>query len=249
MSHLSRLLLVFLVTLGVSLTAAAEENSTLFGTAEFGKLLAAIDVTTGTATPVGYMGYPQCLSLAIKPDGTAAYSVCKMSSTSSSQLARIDLETGVATLVGQRMRTNLDIMGMTFSPDGVLYAGGNLKTNSLYTINLVTGAPTLVGRFGVDPYLMSFAFDGSGRMFGASIGALYEINPATGAATHVADFVGASMVMGIAFDQYDTLFAANWMPESAGSSVYEIDMSTGDATLVLNTGLAHVHNIAFKPQP
>jgi hypothetical protein len=160
---------------------AAEENP-LRTARRDGKLLAAIDITSQRRLRQVYGLSP--VSLPAIGTGRRLL-VCKMSSTSSSQLARIDLETGVT--AGRATHAHQpDIMGMTFSRTA-FSAGGNLKptcTPSIWLRARPAWAPS--GR----SLLMSFAFDASGRMYGASVGALYEINPATGAAT-VADFAGA----------------------------------------------------------
>jgi hypothetical protein len=161
-------------------------------------------------------------------------------------------------------------MGMTFSPDGVLYGAGNFDTksstfNSLYTIDLSTGAPTRVGSLGTGPlptdYIMSFVLDSHGNMFGASRTALYKIHlPEAGGgeartqeaggaqalATKVVGFVGSSLVMGIATDEDGNFYAADFVPAPTHSTIYRLDVETGSLTPLFNTGIAFVHNIAFN---
>src|ERR671926_479832 len=71
------------------------------------------------------------------------------------------------TLGSRPLGQDLYIMGMTFSPDGILYAAGDYAPtsptfNSLYTIDLSTGSATRVGAFDVgstqSEFIMSFAF-------------------------------------------------------------------------------------------
>jgi hypothetical protein len=161
-------------------------------------------------------------------------------------------------------------MGMTFSPDGVLYAAGDFVTtsptfNSLYTIDLTTGAPTRVGSLGAGPnatdYIMSFVFDSHGNMYGASPTALYRIHlpdaegreartqeagqGAQALATKVVGFIGSSAVMGIAIGEDGNFYAADFVP---ASRIYGLDVETGSLTPLVNTHIANVHNIAFKPE-
>ena len=105
------------------------------------------------------------------------------------------------------MGGNLSVMGLTFAPNGVLYAAGDADPssptfNSLYTIDLTTGLATRVGSFDVGSmrsnFIMSFTWDSDGNMYGASMMSLYRIHRhrTTNAATKVVDFVGSSRVMG-----------------------------------------------------
>ena len=262
--------LALLVILGSALPASArehrEQDSTLFAMGQKGAVLLAIDVENRTTTAIGQTGSPvQSLALAITPDGTAAYTIAKAQSASEAQLAKIDLATGATTPVGQPLRNSfhyplpdgLYVMGMTFSPDGVLYAAGDFTTtsdtfNSLYTIDLTTGLATRVGPFGVgtskSAFIMSFSFDPEGDMYGASMMSLYKIDRETGAATMVVDFAGAvttpSKVMGIAFDRDGNLYVADYLPTD--SRIYAVDVETGQLTTLLTAG-PFVHNISFKP--
>jgi hypothetical protein len=261
----------------------ARDNSTLFATglapaAVPGghRTLLAIDVKSGTTTVLGLASgslAPASLALAITPDGTAAYTIAYSFSPTAAQLARLDLATGAQTLVGSPIGADLKIMGMTFSPDGVLYAAGNFVTssptfNSLYRIDLTTGAPTRVGSLGTGPspmdYIMSLVFDSHGNMYGASETALYRIHVpdaegrearaqeagqgAHALATKVVGFVGSSLVMGIAIGEDGNFYAADFVPAPTHSTIYRLDVETGFLAPLFNTGIANVHNIAFIPE-
>jgi hypothetical protein len=147
---------------------------------------------------------------------------------------------------------------------GVLYAAGDFMPmsptfNSLYTIDLSTGLPTRVGSFGVGSsmrdFIMSLSFDPSGQLYGASQKTIYRIDTTTGTATKVADIKGAALlngvtrVMGLAFDRRGDLYACDFMPIDAshpmGSTIYTVDLETGQFTPLIRTGVALVHNIAF----
>jgi hypothetical protein len=258
--------------LGFAVPAAAGENpkhdrdnSTLFATGGMGTVLLAIDVEKGATTVIGPTGQPGSIALAITPDGKAAYTIAKAVkgfppgvTGADSQLAKINLATGAATLVGGPMGGRLSVMGMTFAPNGVLYAAGGFDAslptfNSLYTIDLTTGAATRVGSFDVglmkSDFIMSFAWDSDGNMFGASMMSLYRIHRhrTTNAATKVVDFVESSVrssaVMGIAIGDDGSFYAADFRPTS---TIYSVDIETGFLK-PLFTSTAFVHNIAFKP--
>jgi hypothetical protein len=51
------------------------------------------------------------------------------------------------------------------------------------------------------------------------------------------------MVMGLAIGKDWTFYVSDYV---AQSNIYAVDVTTGAATPVLNTGLARVHNISFR---
>jgi hypothetical protein len=291
MPRIAGLALAALMVLGFAVPAAASENSkhnrdnsTLFATGLAptavpggNRVLLAIDVERGKTSVIGPASgslAPASLALAITPDGAAAYTIANSFTAATAQLAKIDLATGAQTLVGRPIGADLKIMGMTFSPDGVLYAAGDFVTtsptfNSLYTIDLRTGAPTRVGSLGAGPkatdYIMSFVFDSHGNMYGASPTALYRIHlprttDAEGGETQVAgqgvqtlatkvvDFIESpvrpSAVMGIAIGEDGSFYAADYRPTS---TIYAVDIETGFLK-PLFPSIAFVHNIAFNPE-
>ncbi len=273
MPRIAGFALALLMILGFAVPAAAGENlkhdrndSTLFATGRIGTVLLAIDVEKGTTTVVGPTGQPGSAALAITLDGKAAYTIVKSVkgfppgvTGADAQLAKIDLATGAATLVGGPMGGNLSVMGLTFAPDGVLYAAGDFDPssptfNSLYTIDLTTGLATRVGSLGTGStrsnFIMSFTWDSEGNLFGASSTSLYRIHihRTTNAATKVVDFVGSSNVMGIAMAD-GTLFAADFVgPLPTVSKIYAVNVETGFLTPLFNTGIAFVHNIGFNSE-
>lgn len=115
---------------------------------------------------------------------------------------------------------------LVFSGSGTLYTA----TNSLYTINPVTAADTLVGPLGggfVSGGDLAFA---NGKMFLAtSNNSLVTVNPTTGAATLVGP-MGVASMFGLASPDNATLYGV------AGTSVYILDQTTGNATLLVNYG-------------
>jgi hypothetical protein len=272
MRRIAGLALALLLILGAAVPAAARENSkhdhhksTLFATGQMGTALLAIDVERGTTSVIGPTGQPGSIALAITRNGKVAYSIASAVTGfppgidgANAQLAKIDLETGAATLVGSPMGGNLSVMGMTFAPDGVLYGAGDFDPqsptfNSLYTIDLHSGLANRVGSLGAGPnptdFIMSFAWDSDGNLYGASMTALYRIhrNRTTNMATKVVDFVGSSLVMGIAIDEDGSFYAADFVDPPTFSTIYSVDVETGFLTPLFNTGIAFVHNIAFKP--
>ena len=174
------------------------------------------------------------------------------------QLAKLDLRTGAATMVGSPLGQGLNIMGMTCSPDGTLYAIGqddptNVDFNSLYTVDRKSGLASRIGSTGVNDqtlgfsgFLMALAFAPDGTLYGVNKGTLFRVDRFTGEATKVVDLVGVGMVMGLAIDEDGKFYVADYVP---GSKIYRLDSHSGLATPILKTGLDFVHNIAFKQTP
>jgi hypothetical protein len=215
------------------------------------------------ARVIGNIGFPLSATLAICPPGKVAYTVTNIFSPSS-QLATLNLATGAATVVGPSLPLPpdqpTDIMGSACSRDGTLYAIGDDSNppdadyNSLYVIDRVTGLATRIGSTDVNDgsaadFLMALAFAPDGKLYGANAGSasnvcsLFLIDPSTGHATKVVDLQGVSSVMGLAIDGNGNFYVADFVP---GSRISKVDITTGVATPILNTGLDFVHNIAFK---
>jgi hypothetical protein len=220
-----------------------------------GRLLAVEVGDTITVTAVGAMGTPGCASLALSADGTL-YSVCGtgiINPHEPQQLATIDRATGKATLFGTAV-TGLQVMGLEFAPDGMLYAVGDANGasptfNSLYTVDVKSGEFTRVGSTGVPApeFFMDFAFDRDGTMFGATAHALFTIDRVSGTATKVTDFVGGGEIMGLSYNlAQDTLYATDW--KAPNSALYAVNTRTGILTPLAATGHPLAHGlVAMAP--
>jgi hypothetical protein len=188
-----------------------------------------------------------CASLALSPSGTL-FSLCG-DLFGTQQLATIDQQTGLANLFGVPV-PGLAVMAMTFAPNGILYAVGDCHPtnfectpdsdpnyNSLYTVDVNTGAFTRVGSTGAPQFFMDLAFDRDGNMFGVTTtlspsyvpAILYRIDPATGAATKIVNLVGSNFVMGLAFGRDGKLYATDF---TGNPGLYLIDTKTGFETAI-----------------
>ncbi len=260
----SRMTLVLLLSLVLAPAITAQEPSLLYATAEAGTKLIAISLEAVRVRVIGDIGFPFSLALAPCPPNAVRYTITNTFDPNNAQLATLNLGTGAATRVGSPLGQALSIMGMTCSPDGTLYAIGQFNFtdpffNSLYTVNRETGLASWIGSTGVldpsDPsgfsgFLMALAFAPDGTLYGVnSASTLFRVNKSTGEATKLVDFLHSASarplvgVMGLAIDSDGNFYVSDFAPVSF---IYVLNVATGVATPVLNTGLPFVHNIAFK---
>lgn len=135
----------------------------------------------------------------------------------------------------------------TTATPGVCYAStGNADGGRLLTIDLSTGAGTLIGPavgLGARPAL---AINSSGEIFvmdEGNFGTLHRIDATTGAQTFVGtESVFGGFTLGMAFDENDVLYGGSWN----FGSFYTIDTATGAQTLIGPDGLALV-GMAIDP--
>jgi len=200
-----------------------------------------------TTRDVGPTFGGDCGSLALSPHGTL-YSMCG-SLFGDQQLATIDQQTGQAHLFGVLI-SGLAVMAMAFGPDGTLYAVGGCNPdptfectpgpadyNSLYRVDVGTGAFTRIGPTGAPQLFMDLAFDRHGTMLGVTTtvnpsgtpAILYRIDPATGTATKLVNLVGSNLMMGLAFGRNGKLYGTDNFPNSG---LYLIDAKTGFETAI-----------------
>jgi DNA-binding beta-propeller fold protein YncE len=201
-----------------------------------------------TVTEIGPLK-PGCGSLARSPTGVL-YTMCGigMVHPGPQQLATIDPTTGTANVFGTTVE-GLMIMGLEFAPNGTLYAVGDANGasptfNTLYSVDIKTGALTPVGSTGVPPpgFFHDFAVDSSGTIYGSSGQALYTIDPQTATATKVVDFVGGGGfgIMGLSYNAaQDRLYATEF--KEGNSAFYRVDVQTGFLTPLAATGFPFAH--------
>jgi hypothetical protein len=118
---------------------------TIFGAAAFGggaSTLYNIDPNTGTATPVGAgIGFDRVGGIDFNPSTGILYGIGANPINSEWDLITINTMTGVATSVGNTGFT-FATQDISFRSDGTLFATAGAN---FYTLNLTTGAATLVG--------------------------------------------------------------------------------------------------------
>ncbi|SER25054.1 PEP-CTERM protein-sorting domain-containing protein [Nitrosomonas sp. Nm51] len=153
-------------------------GNTLYAIDDSSNQLITIDTTTGAGTAVGALGVSVTgPGLAISASGSAF-----MADQFGGDLWTVNLGTGAATLLNGSIGADLD--GLTFLGN-TLY-GVDAGNDSLYTVDTVTGAASLVGAGGTLTGLSTqsaLATDGTWLYAGDDDGDYFRINPATGAAT------------------------------------------------------------------
>jgi hypothetical protein len=201
-----------------------------------------------TTRDIGPTHGGDCGSLALSPQGML-YSMCGPL-FGAQQLATINQKTGRADLFGVPV-PGLAVMAMAFGPNGTLYAVGDCNPdpttfecipgpdpyNSLYKVDVRTGAFTRIGSTGAHEFFMDLTFDRHGNMLGETStvnpslipAILYRIDPATGTATKLFNLVGSNSVMGLAFGRDGKLYATDF---AQNPGLYRIDTKTGFETAI-----------------
>ncbi len=199
-----------------------------------------IDPASGAVTSVGPAGVG-LTGLAFSPIDNTLYGVDTSGNSSAGlrQLVRIDPATGAATPIGLLGAVVADI---TFTPDGTLYgwaeayAGGD---DALVTIDLTTGAATLVGDDDIGTSGTGLAYDPVGDRLllagNGSQGNLYEIDRTTGQGTVISTLTDSTTdsTPALAVGCDDVLYVSLVGGASGGSGTSQlgtIDPDTGAVT-------------------
>jgi hypothetical protein len=198
-----------------------------------------IDPATGATTSVGPAGVG-LTGLAFSPIDNTLYGVDTTGNSGDGlrQLVRIDPATGAATAIGL---LNAVVADITFTPDGTLYGWAEVYDgggDALVTIDVTTGAASLVGDDDIGTSGTGLAYDPAGdRLLLAgqsSLGSLYEIDRTTGQGTVIATLADSTqsstpaLAVGCDGVLYVSLFDGN---EGNGTSqLGTIDPDTGQIT-------------------
>jgi len=144
---------------------------------------------------------------------------------------------GTATLSGPVLRAG-------FRADGTFFiTAGN---GDLYTINLVTGAPTFVGTITVNGSQLTtstgdMAFTPDGRLYLDTEGLLYSVDTTTLDATYLGND-GAVGKIQIAFGTNGLLYGM-----ANSGDLYLVDLTSGATTLIGDTGVSQIGDLAGGP--
>lgn len=269
-----RLVMSLFLTAAFGLAPGAAHAQRLYGGNGFGSplntgWLITVDPATGAGTTVGHpSGVPGITGLAFDTNGTLWGTtidriVFGPPPTPTSELLRLDPATGgllgskPITLGGNPFVLNdIAIQPGTNTMFGVsLNANPANPQSSLYTIDPLTGAATLVGNTGVPG--QSIAFAPNGTLFYTSL----LLDPTTGMPSDVrlntldpftAALIAVGTPLGIGEDGVGGLAVRPSDGVILGSSGPEGDiyrLTLGSATLVGNTGVGGPGALAFQPTP
>jgi Immune inhibitor A-like, MAM domain len=148
-------------------------------------------------------------------------------------LYSIDRMTGTQTFIGSSIGVN----GMTYdSTTGTWYV---TSSNNLYSMDVTSGATTLIGAHGVSNTFIGLACDLDGDMYGYDVlwtgdSTLYSIDKTTGAATAVGSMgYGFVYAQDCGFDRDNNiLYIAGYFNDGTPSALLTCDISTGACTIV-----------------
>lgn len=198
-----------------------------------------IDLTTGLADDLGAVGLSDAEGLAFV--GSQLYSI----GGTVPELWNLTTPPGV--LVGATGARNGVDAGLSYDPSsGTLYnlnsSGGN---SNLYTINVATGAATLVGTS--DEFADSIAIDSSGQAYAVDAiftDSLYSVNLATGDLS----LVGSLQLGNISAQSGSAFFGDTLYALFSDGSIFTVDTITGQASLVAQT-LRGFEGLAIQSRP
>ncbi len=150
---------------------------------------------------------------------------------SSRLLFTIDPATGVKTEIATVSANAGTTAGLAYDPVGNTVYLSSTNNDALYTLDLATGAATLVGSYGTDVVMHGLEWDSStGTLYGASStpNSFYSISTATGAATLVGS-IGLSSFNNLGYDAANDVM---YMTNSSADALYTLDRATGAPSLV-----------------
>jgi hypothetical protein len=142
----------------------------------------------------------------------------------------IDEVTGTMTLIGGG-GVGLNGLAYDLTTDKMYGA----SSTELYSVNMSSGAQTLVGSFNTGGLMIGIAFDGEGTLYAEDLGTdcLYSINTLTGAATLIGPLgIDINYAQDMAYDiTWGVLYLAAF---TGTGQLYTCDVATGACTFVGN---------------
>ncbi|CAN5473997.1 hypothetical protein BH09PLA1_BH09PLA1_05810 [soil metagenome] len=211
----------------------------------FSSALYKFNTSGGARTKIGETGVAAITDIAFNGKG-------QLFGVTATGFYSIDLTTALATFIGP-IGVSGSVNALDFSRDGTLYAATQGGTSGqLLTINIATGAGTIVGDLG---YVSQgdLAFDDDGTLFaslfdsnaGTSVDGsiLATINLASGRATKIGK-IGSASVFGLAFGPDDSLLASTGTLDAKSPKVVSIDKTTGAGTFLFSVAEPIINGFA-----
>jgi hypothetical protein len=212
-----------------------------------------VDKNTGAATLIGPTGFNHIVATDFDPMTGILYGIVnggRFPDTSPELLVTINTSTGAATVVTPITWSTPSACGfefnnvpdMSFDSNGQLFAWRDPCDDDLYRVNKVSGVATRVGESFVGTAAVGLAFDSQDRLYLKVFGSLFEMNTTTGAATFVGGISLFSQNM-LAFDENDVAYTG---ARGGGSPLIRFNVSDGLATIVGNTNIPTLADLAFE---
>lgn len=223
-----------LLTLSIGFIVAPANAAPVIFVGDVAGVLGTVDVATGDVNVIGDMGVVMT-DIAFAPNGN-------LFGIDFDNLYAINPTTAEISLIGPTFTSvSLSLNSLVYSSAGTLYAA----SDSLYTLDPLTGFSTLVGNGG-DAYASSgdLAFINDGLYLSSTtIGAddLFLLDESTGVGTRIGS-LGGCCFFGLATDNNIDLFGV------AGPQIFSVEASTGTATLLQDysgQGLTFANGSAF----
>lgn len=214
------------------------------------RLYALNPATGATVTNVGAIGY-SVTGMAVQPGTGQIYGVTGFDTTGGPSLIRINKSTGVGYLVGSLAGAAADpVADIAFTSNGTLY-GWSENSDDLVTINLSTGAATVVADSTIGTSGSGLAASATNVLFFAgdgANGALRTVNGTTGLTTVVATMNGTvgRQMNALAFNG-GTLFGSMGGNVGPGAPASLVTINTTTAVVtVLGASLTNMDAIVFN---
>jgi hypothetical protein len=194
-----------------------------------------VSSTNAALTLVGATGISVPADIQFAPNGTL-YAITP-TGTSPAALFTINPNTAKATLVGQ-LGQELTEGALTITPNGTAFAfngAGTTNVDKLLSINLQTGAATVVGQLNGQHDINGMAFRSDGELVALDEDSesLLLINPTTLAVSTLAALPGpAGAVGGMTTIDGTTAFFATGILVGGTNSLYSVNLFTGTSNLI-----------------
>ena len=166
-------------------------------------------------TTVGVITATNVFGMDFDPTGTTLYGVTGSAGVPALTLGTINTTTGTFTTIAAvtGVAAGQSTTGVSIHPiTGAAYLStSDGVTSQLHTLNLATGAATLIGQMGTEALIIDIAMNCNGEMYahGIATDALFSVNTTTGATTLIGTHgLAANFAQGMDFDNDDgTLYA------------------------------------------
>jgi hypothetical protein len=237
------------------LAGASPVFTTLYAIAEDPNELNTLATATAVPALVGNLGVDASNSdLAFDTSTNTLYmSDAAIGNFAQVGLAKIDLDTGLATFIGDH-GTSINIAGLAYVKVNDTLYGSDMDTNQLVVVDRATGATTAVGPFGIVG-MRDLAYNPStDTLYGIDGFSLFTIDRHIGTARFIGrlgSFTFSNLMDSLAFDPASgQLYGGDWggtFGPGRNAMLYVISPITGAATAIGRTGLHLLGGLEFGP--